>query len=93
MKCITKCGTLETHTILLFGVSANRAKNDIFFATSISRGGLLRRVKAALKADTKSAFDVLYVVDSRRSWYTERNKVGKSWQHVVKHYEQHVQMS
>ena len=77
----------------MFGVSANRAKNDIFFATSISRGGLLRRVKAALKADTKSAFDVLYVVDSRRSWYTERNKVGKSWQHVVKHYEQHVQMS
>mgnify|MGYP007129569361 CR=1 FL=1 len=70
----------------------HEAKNDIFFATFISRGGLLRRVKAALKANTKSAFDVLYVVDSRRSWYTECNKVGKSWQRVAKHYEQHVQM-
>ena len=70
----------------------HETKNDIFFAIFISRGGLLRRVKAELMDNTKSAFDVLYVVDSRRSWYTERNKVGKSRQCVVKHYEQHVQM-
>eukprot|EP00250_Pteridium_aquilinum_P004844 c15039_g1_i1 orf=76-1902(+) len=35
-------------------------------------GGVLGRTRAAMLADNKMpAFDVLYVVDSRRSWYTE----------------------
>lgn len=51
-------------------------------------GGLLRRVKVAMLADNKTpAFDVLYVVDSRRSWYTE-NKMGKEWQHIGERQEQ-----
>lgn len=35
-------------------------------------GGLLGRTRAAMLANNKTpVFDVLYVVDSRRSWYTE----------------------
>ncbi|MCO5548464.1 hypothetical protein L7F22_001922 [Adiantum nelumboides] len=42
-------------------------------------GGLLGRMRAAMLADNKApAFDVLYVVDTRRSWYTE-TKSGEEW--------------
>ncbi|KAH9302639.1 hypothetical protein KI387_014222, partial [Taxus chinensis] len=39
-------------------------------------GGLLRRVKAEMNASNiRPAFDILYVVDSRRSWYTEHQSM------------------
>ncbi|KAH7295312.1 hypothetical protein KP509_27G042400 [Ceratopteris richardii] len=45
-------------------------------------GGLLSRIRKAMLADNKkSAFDVLYVVDTRRSWYTE-TKLGEEWHHA-----------
>ncbi|KAI5056700.1 hypothetical protein GOP47_0028518 [Adiantum capillus-veneris] len=43
-------------------------------------GGVLGRMKGAMLADKKTpAFDVLFVVDTRRSWFTE-TKSGKEWQ-------------
>lgn len=43
-------------------------------------GGLLRRTRSAMVAENiKPAFDILYVVDGRRSWYTE-NKKGEPMQ-------------
>ncbi|XP_057819113.2 uncharacterized protein LOC131032188 isoform X5 [Cryptomeria japonica] len=41
-------------------------------------GGLLRRVKAEMTASNiLPAFDILYVVDGRRSWYTEHQNMIK----------------
>lgn len=43
----------------------------------LSRAGLLQKVKAEMKKkQATSTFDILFVVDSKRSWYTHEDNVG-----------------